>query len=307
MLQFVNNVYNSICKHQLIQTEKKLLTAFSGGQDSICLVIILYLLQTQIQYIFDLIWFNHFWQRSSFFTMLHVSRCSYSLSLRITLWLPLTDVFSEQSARDWRHSATQRVYVFYQYDLCVQGHSKSDRIETVFFNLIRGTGMPGISSLHRTNSQACLCNNNSYPMFFQLVKQTHWITVSTTFFSIYQLVNKSCADIGFAKISPNNYRLIYLAEALHGTSWVSFATSFFKKPKLKGKGKKRIMLSHKLTPVNACSAHANFRKRCKPGGVPTEPQTSHGGLRKGLRFRGNAYGCLYHRLKHYTIAQTPQL
>lgn len=192
MLQFANNVYHSMCKHNLIAAEKKLLVAFSGGQDSSCLLLILYLLQTQTQYVFDLIWFNHFWQRSSFFTMLHVSRCGYSFSAPLTLWLPLTDVFSEQSARDWRHNATQRVCVFYRYDLCAQGHSKSDRVETVLFNLIRGTGMSGVTSLRRTKKQTCSSTNRFYPMFSQLEKQTHWTTTCHP-------TNTNPVEMGFKK------------------------------------------------------------------------------------------------------------
>lgn len=249
MLQLVNDVYHNLCKHKLIKTEKRLLAAISGGQDSICLVLILYLLQTQMQYVFDLIWFNHFWQKSSFFTMLHVSKCSYSLSLQITLGLPLTDVFSEQSARDWRHSATQRIYLFYRYDLCVQGHSKSDRTETVLFNLIRGTGMSGISALRRTSSQICSSKNSFYPMFLQFTKQTHWTTPSTTLFSIPQPVKNNSADTKFAKICSSRYRLVCLTSVRHNISRASSVASFPQNLMLKrGRGQEEIIFPYKPIP-----------------------------------------------------------
>ena len=306
MLQFVNNVYYSICKHKLIKAEKKLLAAISGGQDSICLVIILYLLQTQIQYVFDCIWFNHFWQKSSFFTMLHVSKCSYSLSLRITLWLPLTDVFSEQSARDWRHSATQRICIFYQYDLYAQGHSKTDRTETVLFNLIRGTGMPGISALHRTNSQMCLSKNNCYPMHLQLVKQTHWITVSTTSFSDLQLVNQNFADIGFTTISPNRCRLLYYGDALHRISWVDSVTPTAQHPTfINEKDQEKTMFPRVYTPLPyLCVSSPEKVESSVSVHTTNSPEGRRANARRANAWRGNAsFASLYGRLKRYAITQ----
>lgn len=174
MLNLANNVYKNICRHKLIRGEHSLLIAFSGGQDSACLLLILYLLQARLQLVFGYIWLNHFWQTSSFFTMLHVSRCSYSFCSKTVVYLPFALVVSEKTAREWRHSSIQRTRMFYRYELCVQGHNKSDRVETVLFNLIRGTGRFGVSALHWKLSSFAFCQNRLYPTLFQFSRQTHY-------------------------------------------------------------------------------------------------------------------------------------
>lgn len=204
MLQFVNSINQKIEEEKLIRAEKNFLALVSGGQDSMCLVLILYLLKNQIEFEFDLIWMNHFWQKSSFFTMLHISRLSRSFSSRALFWLAFTETLSEQRARDWRHSATQRTHAFYQYNICAQGHTKSDRIETVLFNLVRGAGLSGVSALHWTDNQTYFCQNNFYPLFAHLFNQTHLHTTRAA--PAYPTAQLNCievADMGFATTYPN--------------------------------------------------------------------------------------------------------
>ena len=55
---------------------------------------------------------------------------------------------NESAARTWRHNMVQRVAGFYQYRAVWTGHTGSDRIETLLFNLMRGSGKRGLSSLH---------------------------------------------------------------------------------------------------------------------------------------------------------------
>ena len=96
---------------------------------------------------FGVLWCNHFWQIESFYTMLHVAKINFCFSSIICFYLPLESVFSEQNAREWRHKSIQRISAFYQYDGCTQAHTKSDRVETILFNIVRGTGISGLQSL----------------------------------------------------------------------------------------------------------------------------------------------------------------
>ena len=96
---------------------------------------------------FGVLWCNHFWQRESFYTMLHVAKINLCLSSTMCFYLPIESVLSEQNAREWRHKSIQRTCAFYHYDCCTQGHTKSDRVETILFNILRGTGIAGLQSL----------------------------------------------------------------------------------------------------------------------------------------------------------------
>nr|YP_010732090.1 Ycf62 [Massjukichlorella minus]WDY13004.1 Ycf62 [Massjukichlorella minus] len=173
VLQFVNIIRQNITQNKLVQPKDHILVTVSGGQDSICLWFILYLLQIQLNFKFDLILGNHFWQTSSFFTMLHVTKLSYSLSSKILLVLPLKKVLSEQSARYWRYNITERTSLFHKYSACTQGHSKTDRIETILFNLFRGAGLAGISALRWKRIQSFSSLTKFYPGFSQFIQSTH--------------------------------------------------------------------------------------------------------------------------------------
>nr|YP_009104922.1 hypothetical chloroplast RF62 [Watanabea reniformis]AIT93625.1 hypothetical chloroplast RF62 [Watanabea reniformis] len=71
-------------------------------------------------------------------------------------------VFTEKNARDWRHRLNQRICFFYNYNFCVQGHNGSDRVETVLFNLMRGSGKNGVCALQWTHSRAPFSLNKFY-------------------------------------------------------------------------------------------------------------------------------------------------
>jgi hypothetical protein len=94
-----------------------------------------------------LLWCNHFWQKESFHTMLHVAKINLCFSSTMFFFLPIEGVLSEQNAREWRHKSIQRTCAFYCYECCTQGHTKSDRVETILFNILRGTGIAGFQSL----------------------------------------------------------------------------------------------------------------------------------------------------------------
>jgi tRNA(Ile)-lysidine synthase len=93
---------------------------------------------------------NHLWQDDSFYSLFHVSKVCLLLNQSF-YFVPvvLRDTGSnEGTARIWRHNTVQRVASFYQYRAIWTGHTGSDRVETLLFNLMRGSGKRGLSSLH---------------------------------------------------------------------------------------------------------------------------------------------------------------
>ncbi len=112
---------------------------------------------------FGLLWCNHFWQKESFHTMLHVAKVNLCFSSTMCFYLPIESVLCEQNAREWRHKSIQRVCTFFNYECCTQGHTKSDRIETIFFNILRGTGIAGLQALQWKKSFYSFSCQRFYP------------------------------------------------------------------------------------------------------------------------------------------------
>ena len=165
-IELVNFLHQLVIKKKLLKSNQSLILAISGGQDSISLLFIFIQLKDQWNWKLSIIYCNHLWQKDSFYTMLHLFKLSYLLNLPLYLAVTLQKVLTEQKARNWRSLTYQRITGFYLFSVIVTGHSKSDRIETGFFNLFRGSGTQGVGSLNWTkvktkNSFFKLNKNNS--------------------------------------------------------------------------------------------------------------------------------------------------
>lgn len=54
---------------------------------------------------------------------------------------------TEAAAREWRYQVLTEIAQSNNYDYIVTGHTKSDRAETLLYNLIRGSGSDGLQAL----------------------------------------------------------------------------------------------------------------------------------------------------------------
>ena len=79
---------------------------------------------------------------------------------------------SETIARHWRHLTTERSCTFYTLDKAIYGHTLSDRVETIMFNLIRGTG--NIKSLLWKRKFSTFFYNRFFLSFQHLSHNTHF-------------------------------------------------------------------------------------------------------------------------------------
>lgn len=147
-IELVNFLHHLINEKKLLISNQSIVLAVSGGQDSICLFFIFLQLKTQWGWNFSLVYCNHLWQKDSFYTMLHLFKLAYLLNVPVYFTITLQKVLSEQKARNWRSLTFQRITQFYLFNVIVTGHSKSDQIETGLFNIFRGSGTKGVSSLN---------------------------------------------------------------------------------------------------------------------------------------------------------------
>ena len=147
-LKLINSIENSLEFKKKIITSKKILIAYSGGQDSSSLLTIFYILSKKWKFQLGVVYCNHGWNKSTegtltAFTVLQ----SYKVPFYIIDIAPERIQKSENNARQWRYSAFEEIMQYGKYDLLLTGHTLSDKIETILFNLCRGTGLKGVCSL----------------------------------------------------------------------------------------------------------------------------------------------------------------
>nr|ANG44456.1 hypothetical chloroplast RF62 [Ostreobium sp. OS1B] len=145
ILSLINKFRIFIINSNFLLIKKEILISFSGGQDSICLLILLILLQRQLSLYFEMIYCNHLWSFNSLYTLLHIFKINFNLNKKAIFALNIKKKFTEKSARLWRYSTLYRVSQFYNYQVVLTAHSQTDKIETFFLNLFRSSSKEGLS------------------------------------------------------------------------------------------------------------------------------------------------------------------
>ncbi len=163
IIDLVNQTHEIIIKQNLVVPKQSILITISGGQDSLCLFFILLHFKNQWKWRFGILYCNHFWQSNT----LEINSLIFKLSLIFLipgyLNLPLKNIFTEQNSRSWRYEQFSRISYFFTYQSIMAGHTGTDRVETILFQLIRGTSTRGLSTLNwfRSLDQ----NTNNYLTF----------------------------------------------------------------------------------------------------------------------------------------------
>ncbi len=144
----LNKINNTIIKNNYVKKNQRILISISGGQDSICMFFILFQLKKQWHWPFGIIFCNHLWQQNSFYTALLIIKLAYIFTIPIYYEIASNKIFSEHRSRNWRYSAFYRISFFYNYEIVTTGHTSSDKIETILFQLMRGTSTKNLTCLH---------------------------------------------------------------------------------------------------------------------------------------------------------------
>ena len=148
LIDIVNQTNMKLNQSNVVKKNHILLISISGGQDSICAFFMLLQLKKQWKWSFGLIYCNHLWQKDSFYTSSFIVQLASIF--QIPLYCPITSIkiFNEYQSRYWRYDIFYRISFFYNYELVTTGHTSSDKIETILFQLIRGTSTQSLTSLH---------------------------------------------------------------------------------------------------------------------------------------------------------------
>nr|YP_009106090.1 hypothetical chloroplast RF62 [Paradoxia multiseta]AIT94974.1 hypothetical chloroplast RF62 [Paradoxia multiseta] len=146
-IELVNQVRTILKRRNALTTNKATMLAISGGQDSACLIALAVQMRDQWKGPFGIISCNHLWQHDSFYGLDHVCRLAFLVNQPLYFVAAPFDVFNEADARSWRYNTIHRIGGLYHFSTICTGHTASDRVETILFNFVRGSGIRGLSSL----------------------------------------------------------------------------------------------------------------------------------------------------------------
>lgn len=139
-IEIIEIFQKNLLQKQLLKPHQQILLAFSGGQDSVLLVFFIKILQKQWKWSIHIIWCNHLLQIDSLYIFLHISNLSYNLQIPLSTSIFIENFENENAIRNIRYEIFFRVSSFKEINNILVGHNSSDRLETLFINIFRGTG-----------------------------------------------------------------------------------------------------------------------------------------------------------------------
>lgn len=132
---------------ELLPRGANLLVAVSGGQDSLCLSKLLLMQQSKFSWNLAIAHCDHQWRSDSSANAKHVEKIAWEWEIPFCMRVAETPPKNEASAREWRYAKLVEMAQVKQCNYVVTGHTRSDRVETLLYNLMRGSGADGLASL----------------------------------------------------------------------------------------------------------------------------------------------------------------
>lgn len=188
--QLHTRLHKTLRQRSLLPPKAKVLIAVSGGQDSLCLGKLLLDLRSKWHWQLAIAHCDHRWSTDAGIAE-RVGTVAHDWQL--PFYLKIADVVgeTEATARKWRYRALTEIARENKFEYIVTGHTKSDRAETLLYNLIRGAGADGLSALswqRKLTSEVTLvrpilevyrretlefCHQFDLPIWFDVVNQNH--------------------------------------------------------------------------------------------------------------------------------------
>nr|YP_010902824.1 lysidine synthase [Hypnea flava]WCH54878.1 lysidine synthase [Hypnea flava] len=144
--QFNKKFHIFISKHKL----QAVLTAISGGQDSICLIELIenfqqhYNKKLQITYIY----IDHQWTDNNKQQIQHLINIIKKTKKRFFIYQINQSVNSELKAREIRYNILIKHSIKYNHKYIITAHTQTDKTETFLQHIIRGTSLNGLTSFN---------------------------------------------------------------------------------------------------------------------------------------------------------------
>lgn len=148
-------VLDYIKRNELIEKDDRILIAFSGGADSLALLSILNKLKENLGITIGACHLNHMLrgddanedERFCRETAEKLSIPFYAKSEDTRAYSKENGVSIEVAGRELRYAFFKEIMVKERYGKCAVAHHQNDQAETILLNLLRGTGLNGLSGI----------------------------------------------------------------------------------------------------------------------------------------------------------------
>ena len=184
----LNKIKQYINNHRLLDADKRYIVALSGGADSVCLLLVLKQLGYQIEAAHcNFLLRGEESHRDEAFA--HALCDKYGLPFHLIhfdtrTYAKLHKVSIEMAARDLRYHYFEKLRLDIQADGICVAHHQDDSVETIIMNLIRGTGIHGLSGIKPRNGfilRPLLCVNRQEIEEWLTEQHQNYVTDSTNF------------------------------------------------------------------------------------------------------------------------------
>ena len=140
---------NAVLRSQpeILPRDASLLVAVSGGQDSLCLAKLLQMQSAKFNWNLTIAHCDHQWRSDSSANAEHVENIAKEWGIAFCLRTTESLLASEADARKWRYAMLVEMANIHKCAYVATGHTRSDRVETLLHNLMRGSGADGLASL----------------------------------------------------------------------------------------------------------------------------------------------------------------
>ena len=158
MGRLLHKVYEYIFDNDMIMPMDKIVIGVSGGADSVCLLLALCALRDRFGYTLDglvVAHINHGLRGEAsdgdemfvkqLCDSLGVTFVSYSTDIKE--YAQKQNIGLEEAGRKFRYECFDNVLDKYDCNKIAVAHNKNDMAETVIFNMIRGSGLRGLSGI----------------------------------------------------------------------------------------------------------------------------------------------------------------
>ncbi|HIU55239.1 MAG TPA: tRNA lysidine(34) synthetase TilS [Candidatus Gallibacteroides avistercoris] len=185
-------ISNYITKNELLSPQATIIVGFSGGADS---VMLLHYLHTHgynciaahcnfslrgAESIRDYQFAKEFTQKHNIpFLSIVFNTLQYASEQKLSI---------EMACRELRYNWFEKLRLQYQAEAIAVAHHKNDSIETFFLNLIRGTGINGLTGIKSRNGyivRPLLCIGRNEILYYIKSEKLSYITDSTNEETIY--------------------------------------------------------------------------------------------------------------------------
>ena len=151
-------VLETIKKYNLISQNDKIVVAVSGGPDSMCLLHILLTLRKEYNLELNVAHVNHMIRENAILDEEYVK--DFCQKNNLNFFVKKVDVHelskkdrigTEEAGRKARYEFFNEVKEMTSSNKIAIAHNKNDKVETIFLNLIRGTGTYGLIGIEPKN------------------------------------------------------------------------------------------------------------------------------------------------------------